>query len=261
MGRVAELTADCANCFALCCVAPAFERSSDFAITKPAGTPCRNLLADFRCGVHDSLRDRGFPGCAVFDCFGAGQRVAQETFGGRDWRTHPGIAEDMFAVFPAMRVLHELLWYLTEARERAPAALRAEIGTAHADTDALAVRAAREVEEHRARVGSLLRRVSAAVRGAGGADLARADLVGRDLRGRDLRRADLRGACLIGADLRGADLRDADLIGADLRGADLAGADLSTALYLTRFQVNAAKGDAGTRLPAGLTRPAHYSGS
>ena len=33
-------------------VAPAFARSADFAVDKPAGTACTNLQADFRCGIH-----------------------------------------------------------------------------------------------------------------------------------------------------------------------------------------------------------------
>jgi hypothetical protein len=77
-------------------------------------------------------------------------------------------------------------------------------------------------------------------------------------RGADLRGADLRGALLIGADLRAADLRGADVIGADLRGANLAGADLSTALFLIQSQLDAASGDATTKLPPRLTRPAHW---
>jgi len=76
----------------------------------------------------------------------------------------------------------------------------------------------------------------------------------------DLRRASLRGALLLGADLRGADLRLADLLGADLRGADLRGADLSTSLFLTPMQAAAARGDAATRLPARVPRPAHWPG-
>ncbi|WP_435798157.1 pentapeptide repeat-containing protein [Streptomyces decoyicus] len=53
-------------------------------------------------------------------------------------------------------------------------------------------------------------------------------------------------------------MRTADLIGADLRDADLGGADLTGALFLTQAQLNAAKGDAATRLPAALSRPAHW---
>src|SRR5437588_5395696 len=106
-----NLRADCTRCFALCCVVPAFAKSADFAISKPAGTPCRNLLADFRCGIHDKLRPSGFPGCTVYDCFGAGQQLAQVTFHGQDWRTHPELKPDLIAVFPIMRDLHELLYH------------------------------------------------------------------------------------------------------------------------------------------------------
>src|SRR6185437_1262576 len=94
--------------------------------------------------------------------------------------------------------------------------------------------------------------------GAGG-ELGRADLVGVRWPDADLRRASLRGALLLGADLRGADLRLADLLGADLRGADLRGADLSTSLFVTPMQAAAARGDAATRLPHRIPRPAHWS--
>jgi Pentapeptide repeats (8 copies) len=263
---VTELRADCTRCFGLCCVVPAFAASADFAIDKPAGDPCPHLRADFRCGIHADLRDRGFPGCTVYDCFGAGQHVAQETFGGRDWRTHPELAESMFAAFGVVRDLHELLWYLTDALAR-PAArpLRAELDRARAETErhaALGPEALAEldVDAHRAAVDDVLSRASELVRaGTGGRRLRGADLMGRDLRGANLRGASLRGAYLIGADLAGADLRQADVIGADLRGANLRGADLGTALYLTRFQVDAARGDASTTLPASLERPAHWT--
>jgi Pentapeptide repeats (8 copies) len=246
-----ELRADCAKCVGLCCVAPAFAASADFAISKPAGTPCPNLLADHRCGIHDSLRQRGFTGCTVYDCFGAGQRVARE----------PIEAGELFAVFGRMRDVHELLWYLTEAVERVPA-LREELTEALEDTEDLARRltATTDVGEHRDRVNALLLRASTTLRGEGPRHRG-ADLIGRDLSTRDLRRANLRGAYLIGANLAGADLRLADVIGADLRGANLAGADLSTALFLTQFQANAATGDAATLLPDRISRPTHYSGS
>jgi hypothetical protein len=79
-----SLRADCARCAGLCCVAPAFVASTDFALDKEAGQPCPNLAPDFRCTIHDRLRQAGFPGCAAYDCFGAGQRVTQVTFGGLD---------------------------------------------------------------------------------------------------------------------------------------------------------------------------------
>lgn len=117
-----SLRADCSQCAALCCVAPAFTRSADFAIDKPAGRACPHLADDFGCTIHRELRDRGFPGCAVFDCFGAGQHVVQVAFAGREWRTDPHLAASMFAVFAVMRQLKELLWYLTESVDKLPPA-------------------------------------------------------------------------------------------------------------------------------------------
>jgi uncharacterized protein YjbI with pentapeptide repeats len=73
--------------------------------------------------------------------------------------------------------------------------------------------------------------------------------------------ASLRGASLIGTDLSGADLRGADLTGADLRGADLSGADLTGSIFLTQSQLDAAKGDPGTKLPAALVSPARWPSS
>jgi uncharacterized protein YjbI with pentapeptide repeats len=246
---------------------PAFSASSDFAIDKTAGQPCPNLRADFACAIHDRLRQRGFPGCAVYDCFGAGQQVAQVTFGGQDWRRVPGVARQMFAVFPVMRQLHELLWHLGEALALASAApLHPGLRRALDRTERLTGLPADEltaldVAAVRRDVNALLVRASALARaGAPRRDesLRGADLTGKDLSGADLAGASLRGALLIGADLTGADLRLADVTGADFRGADLAGADLSAALFLSQAQLDAAKGDERGKLPASLSRPAHW---
>jgi uncharacterized protein YjbI with pentapeptide repeats len=261
-----DLRADCSRCAALCCVAPAFSASADFAIDKPAGRPCRNLLRDHRCSIHDNLRGRGFPGCVGYDCFGAGQHITQVVFGGRDWRGDPDLATDMFTLLPVVRQLHEMLWYLADAAEREAARpLRAAVERARADVRELVespvddlVRL--DVGPHRARVGALLQQVSDLVRAEHvGPDRRGADLVGARMRGADLHGAGLRGARLIGADLRGADLRTADLLGTDLRAADLAGADLTGALFLTRSQLDAAAGDATTRVSPPLTPPAHWT--
>jgi uncharacterized protein YjbI with pentapeptide repeats len=263
-----SLRADCQRCVGLCCVAPAFAASADFAIDKPAGHACPNLRDDFGCSIHDVLRPRGFPGCAVYDCFGAGQQVTQVTFSGRDWRRSPEIADQMFAVFAIVRDLHELLWYLTEALVLEPAsALRPELEAVRDETERLTnlgPDALTEVDTlaHQQRVDALLVHTSELVRAdvrREATDFRRADLVGKDLSGADLLGADLRGASLIGADLRGADLRLADVIGADFRGADLTGADASTSIFLTQFQVNGAKGDVRTKLPPSLDIPSHWT--
>ncbi|MEV6957697.1 pentapeptide repeat-containing protein [Streptomyces sp. NPDC051207] len=261
------LRADCGNCFGLCCVALPFARSADFAVDKAAGTPCASLQADFRCGIHAGLRERGFSGCTVFDCFGAGQKVSQVTFGGTDWRRAPESAGAMFAVFPVMRQLHELLHYVTEALGLGPARpVHAELRRARRRLDGLTRGSAEsivalDVNALRGEVNRLLLRASELVRAqvpGRRRDHRGADLMGARLAGADLRGASLRGALLVAADLRKADLRTADLIGADLRDADLRGADLTGSIFLTRARLNAARGDATTRLPTGLDRPAHW---
>ena len=263
----AALRADCSRCVGLCCVAPAFAASADFALDKPAGEPCPHLGADARCGIHADLRGRGFPGCAVFDCFGAGQHVVQLTFAGGDWRASPATAAAMFAVFPVVRQLKELLWYLAEASSLLPPGpLRTEVDGVREQTEGLLEASPDELQRldttaHRQQAGPLLQRVSEAVR-ADVADRAPdrrgADLIGAGLRGADLHGASLRGAYLIGADLRGADLRRTDLLGADLRGADLRGARLDSSLFLTQPQLDAAGGDASTTVPTALARPRHW---
>jgi uncharacterized protein YjbI with pentapeptide repeats len=264
----ASLRADCSACLAICCVAPAFTASADFALDKPAGRPCPNLGHDLRCTIHAELRPRGFAGCDVYDCFGAGQRISQATFAGRHWRDGgPEVARAMFAAFGVLRGLHELLVYLGEALTRTPdGPLHDDLAAALDDTDRLAgadaaTLAAADPEPHRRRCADLLRAASAAARsrdGKPGRALRGAQFLGTDLRGADLRRADLGGALLVGADLRRADLRGADLIGADLRAADLRGADLTGALFVTPSQLVSARGDARTRIPEGLPRPAHW---
>ncbi|RJX39157.1 pentapeptide repeat-containing protein [Paenibacillus pinisoli] len=273
----AQLQADCERCFGLCCTALPFSASADFAIDKAAGQPCTNLQADYRCGVHRDLRKLGFKGCTVYDCFGAGQHVSQVTFEGRDWRSHPDHAQLMFEVFPAMWQLHELLWYMNEALTRPEAAeIHNELQRAIAETERLVSLDADsllkvDVPGWRAEVNQLLLRASELVRqnelrriknpkGGRRKTYGRgADLIGANLKGADLRAANLRGAYLIAANLRDADLRSADLIGVDFRDADLRGADLSGSLYLSQAQMNSARGDAATRIPPTLTRPAHWS--
>ncbi|WP_236242595.1 pentapeptide repeat-containing protein [Streptomyces sp. CC228A] len=217
-----DLRADCGSCFGLCCVALPFSRSADFAADKPAGTPCGHLRDDYRCGIHDRLRDSGYPGCTVYDCFGAGQKVSQVTFGGRGWREEPDSARRMYEVFPVMRQLQELLRYAAEALDLAAAGpVRGELRRAYDRIEALTrgdaesvLRA--DVAAERAALGVLL---------GGASELVRASVPGR--------RKDHRGADLMGARLRGA-------------------------LFVTQAQVDGARGDGSTRLPAGLRRPAHW---
>jgi hypothetical protein len=253
---------DCSRCFGLCCVALPFSRSTGsagFAFDKPAGEPCRHLTASDACAIHAELLPAGMGGCVAYECFGAGQHVSQVLYDGVSWREAPGTAGQMFAVLGVVRRLHEMLVLLDQASSRAPSAalgaLRDRVSAATLGTPAEVLDV--ELDRLAARVGDALGAVSREVRGEG-PSYAGQDLVGRDLRAVPLARADLRGALLIAADLRDTDLDRTDVLGADLRDADLSGADLSTALFLTQPQLNSSRGDAHTRLPDGLRRPAPW---
>lgn len=115
--RSLKLRAECANCCALCCVGPAFDAEQGFGFDKRAHIPCINLRRDFRCGIHDRLRPLGFPSCASFDCYGAGQRVTR-LFGGVSWRSAPELAVRMFDAYSRYRSMHELLAQLELAIEQ-----------------------------------------------------------------------------------------------------------------------------------------------
>ena len=250
----ARLRPDCRSCAALCCTLLGFVRSADFPVDKPAGEPCTELRPDAMCRIHDQLRTRGYRGCTVFECFGAGQRVTADG--------HP----DPAAAFAAVRRLHEARWYLAEVDDRTwDQELLDRSAALQARAEALVDRAGSGSEDVLDAVRSLLRDLSDEVRSRyAAADdrtplrAAGADLAGQDLRDRDTVAALLRNATLIGADLRDTDLAGADLLGADLRDARLHGADLSAALFLTQPQVNAADGSDTTALPPWLDRPAHW---
>jgi uncharacterized protein YjbI with pentapeptide repeats len=262
-----ELRADCSRCAALCCVVPGFTASSEFAIDKPARVPCPNLGEDFGCTVHERLPEAGFTGCAGYDCFGAGQHVVQVTFGGRDWRTEPALANSMFDSFPIVRELNELRWHLMSAQlldtdATIGRALDDELNSLADKTNGSPdVLRGLDLVATRTAARRLLATVSEQVRVAAGGlgqDLSGRNLVAADLREMDLRCANLRGALLIGADLRGTDLSMVDLAGADLRGARVHAARLDSTLFLTQAQLDTTRGDDTTVLAGSLHRPSGW---
>ena len=113
----AMLRPDCARCAALCCVAPCFDRSAQFAFDKASGEACRHLAGDFGCAIHARRAALGMGGCETYDCAGAGQRVVQELFAGRTWRDFPELAAPMFEAFQILRRVHELLILLRTAEK------------------------------------------------------------------------------------------------------------------------------------------------
>lgn len=272
----AELTADCSKCFGLCCTALHLIASSDFPIDKPKGTPCMNLQSDYSCQIYSELREKGFKGCTVFDCLGAGQVVSQVTFRGQSWRENPEIGEKMFQVFPIMEQIHEMIAYAAEAMSYdIPNALFEKLSEQLKELQKLPELNADELLEldlimHRSSLNELLTAASDYIREKTIAQLfnkqkdkkfnqTRVDWIGKKLKGEDLRGTDFRGAYLIAADMRNADLRAVSFIGADLRDADLSGANLSTSMYVTQMQMNSAHGDKTTKLPPHIQRPSHWT--
>ncbi len=281
-----ELHSNCEQCFGLCCVALPYSKSIDFAYDKHGGEPCSKLCEDYRCGIHDKLREKGMRGCTVYECFGAGQKVSQVTFGGKSWSTHPELAAEMFAVFPVMQQLQEMLSYLHEAsRLEVTNTFHAELHVVIEELTLVTKLAPQailslDVASYRIKVNEWLIRTSQCVRAQArskngdGRSTERMEqrllqqmnklkakgknLIGAKLNEADLRGMDWRGALLIAADLSGADLRYSDLIGADLRDAYIRNADLRGCIFLTQAQVNAAKGNRATKLPATVTTPVHW---
>ncbi len=257
---------NCKDCYGLCCVALYFTASDGFPNNKEAGTPCKNLMEDYRCRVHNQLREKGLKGCTSYDCFGAGQKVSQITFQGHDWRESEETSKAMFDVFLVVRQLQEMLWYLTDAL-MIPSnhELQLNIKNMIQETETLTLQNAKfllsfPIEEHREQVNILLHKASELVNNIKQKkDISsRKDLFGADLRKTPLVGADLRGAFLIAADLRGVDLSYANLIGADMRDTDIRSANLTDCIFLTQSQINTAKGDGSTRLPVTIERPLYW---
>lgn len=270
-----SLRADCTECFGLCCTALNIIASSDFPMNKPAGTPCMNLQSDYRCQTHSQLREKGFKGCTVFDCLGAGQVVSQITFSGQSWQEHPDISKKMFQVFPIMEQIHEMIAYVAESLSYdIPDDLANKLEKQLIELQDLTKLNADELISldlvmHRFYLNELLTSASdyirkktviqmSGVQNTKKFDHVRVDWMGKNLKGKDLRGIDFRGAYLIAADMRNTDLRAVNFIGADLRDVDFRGADLSTSMFLTQMQINSAKGNVNTKLPFYIQQPSYW---
>ena len=121
-----RLAADCSACAALCCMALAFDRDEFFALDKPALHPCPNL-SGHACTIHDRLEARGFRGCTLYNCQGAGQRVVHEVFGGADWQQDATLRAPMAEALGTLTRIHAGLELLLTAEALAlPPDLAAE---------------------------------------------------------------------------------------------------------------------------------------
>ena len=281
---VNHLKPDCQNCFGLCCVALYFSKHDGFPTDKHAGVPCPNLAQDYTCSIHDKLSEQGLKGCIAYECFGAGQQVSQVTYGGgQGWRAQGekhSSSEEMFNVFLIMKQLHEMCWYLHEALSYdILTPLSDEVQYPLNETEKLTFASIDKLQAldllvHHNKVSTIINQVIQAIQAHIRQALSKTsslkenkilntkqkrDFIGANLTKKELRCSDLHGCLLIAANLAGADLSGTNFIGADLRDANLRGANLTQSLFLTQMQINGAKGDQYTQLPASLSRPDHWA--
>lgn len=106
---MSALVADCAACAGLCCVSPGFDAGDDFAFDKRALAPCRHLGHDNLCRINETLEDQGFPGCARFDCKGAGPYVMQHIFPRKRWRKDRELLEAISEAYRRMRAICDMI--------------------------------------------------------------------------------------------------------------------------------------------------------
>lgn len=278
-----HLKPDCQNCFGLCCVALYFSKHDGFPTDKQAGVPCPNLAQDYTCSIHENLSEQGLKGCISYECFGAGQQVSLVTYGGgQGWKAQGAdhsSSEQMFNVFLIMKQLHEMCWYLYEALSyEIPTTLADDVQYLLNETEKATLASPDELQTfdlfvHHNKISAIINQVTQSIQAHTRQVLSKTnglkenkilntkqkrDFIGANLTKKELRCADLRGCLLIAVNLEGADLCGTNLIGADLRDANLRGANLTQSLFLTQSQINGAKGDKYTNLPASLSRPAHW---
>ena len=266
---------DCEKCFGFCCTALYFSKCDGFPEDKEAGEPCVNLQKDFKCAVHRELRKKGLKGCTTYDCFGAGQKVAQFTYKGESWVNAKELSSEMFNVFLVMRQLHEMLWYLAQALALAESsAIKEKIKMLIEKTISLTEMPPQfilkiDVESHRDSVNELLKQASkerqkSLLHIKKSNDKNKKSLsvgcnfIGANLTNTNLIGGNFAGALLIVTNLKNADLTGANFIGADLRDADIRGANLEHSMFLTQYQINSAKGDSNTILPKELVMPSYW---
>lgn len=270
-----NLEIECGKCFGFCCTALYFSKSEGFPDDKVAGKPCINLKENFKCKVHERLGEKNLKGCITYECFGAGQKVAQDTYKGKNWLANRDKAQEMFEAFIKMRQIYEMLWYLSEAyriernkrgKEELRLVIEETIKLTNLEPDKLIKY---DLVPYRFKVNKLLLNTSESIRRYYKSKYkskfnckkfiaGRPNLIDIDLRNNELRGTNLSSALLIAANLSNLDLSGVDFLGADLRDTDFSGSNLSNAVYLTQFQINSAKGDGNTVLPSSLKKPASW---
>ena len=193
-------------------------------------------------------------GCLAYDCFGAGQKVTQKIYEGKDWSVESNCKAQMFEVFHRIVQLHQMLWYLIEASKVLKTEpLQLEIRLLIHENEEMTQLPpdyiiALDIESYREKVNTLLKKIRVDAQ-------KKIDYIGKNFKGANLDGKDFSSTLLIAANLEGCSLSGAHFLGADLRDANIKNADLSKSIFLTQMQINAAKGNRQTKLPEHLIQP------
>ena len=260
----ASLRIDCEKCSGLCCVALYCMKTDGFPDNKPAGVPCKHLMPDFCCDIHGQLANKKMKGCLAYDCFGAGQKVTQSSYANENWKTNPEKANEIFQVFKLVFQFHQMVWYLLEASslvtdKRISAAVDTLIAqniqmTALVPAEILEI----DITNYQTEVNQVLKKVSHQLAADSFDKVVRKDYLGKNFKRANLNGCDFSMTLMIAANLEGCSLKGANFLGADLRDANIRNTDLSGSLFLTQMQINAAQGNAITKLPSNLCRPTSW---
>ncbi len=262
-----KLSIDCKNCSGLCCVALYCAKAEGFPADKIAGKPCKNLLPDFRCAVHEKLMDCKLKGCMAYDCYGAGQKVTKSIYSGVNWQTNHTIKEEMFQVFLIVNKLHQMLWFLVEASTLIPAKeLKDEINALIDENEKMTQLPPSDIislnlDAYKVRVNYILKKSSELVQRATANtidNIKSSDYIGKNFKKSNLNGQDFSMTLLIASNFEGCSLFGTNFLGADMRDANIKNADLSESIFLTQMQVNASKGNINTKLPVNLSIPSSW---
>ncbi len=258
-----QMKSDCSKCSGLCCVALFFSKIDGFPKDKIAGTPCNNLLEDYRCKIHPLLESQNMKGCIGYDCFGAGQQVTQNIYEGQTWNDKPNHATEIFHVFTTIYQLYQIRYYLIEAMTLIAAkSLKESIQSLIEENIRICNRHPQsilsfELEEYRNRVNLVLKQACRLLQQTAHSENKKipAIIPGGNYKKKDMSGTDLSSQLLIAANFEEAVFKGTILLGSDTRDTDFRDADLSEAVFLTQGQVNSAKGNRNTKLPYHLDYP------
>ena len=157
-----------------------------------------------------------------------------------------------------------MAWYLLEALSLASdETLKADIDELIMKNEQMTAYTSYELihldmEEYKANVNKVLKQISNG-NAIFSSDKNSKDYFGKNFRHANLDRRDFSMAMMIAANFEGCSLKGTNFLGADIRDANIKNTDLSECIFLTQMQINAAKGNSNTKLPANLSRPSSFT--